>query len=1792
MKYLVIPIIFFVISCSPNLSTSRIPNTEPAKTGLNNPVFTPKQTLYWYTNQNVGYSLTISQDTTDRDYIRGRLINDYLQTIDTSISATNTTPNWQRTYCIVVSYIKEGAKQQLRARAFPIAIGNLKDNTLEKILRIDWSLAVKNREICSGDLPTYNQQATQVSTTTDAAFTPIDLCPTCNGVLGSTNISLYFENILPNGKPGPLTTANRVPINQFDPAVLNARIDFTSIGIFTGKCTQSVCVDNGYDCCVDNQCVKDKTERAGAIQSPDYTQAIKDVAVNPSRYTNYPQVFNVCTLPSPARSATGTESNDNETLAAAQRFETQKAEYYCLEEAKKPIPNYKLVCNNKFLCVPEWALTDPTFNGSCQDLDGKTGEQRKNEIKLKVWKLCGCKADPFPTDPEEDDPRCPDFTWGAKVNDNDLITELFCTTTEVDPNKADLQYPFTVPARTAPHRFYRKDNGKPVDDITTIQKETPEVFPEGLEFLYLDDVNKTDPINDVFNMNAILGQFKVNLSQSHPAITIPVEFDASYVITTVSGSLNPCPLCTKDSWEDSFYVWAPSQQGRGLEAIGYTTARNQVNNNLTLGNYEDTGFGRYCYLPPTMLPWTHKPDIDVKIQRQRRLLAQAALYANGYQKDWFGFNQGALIGSFDGVTWFAVGTIRKVTSTSSKLFLAINKPYSDLTDNTSFQVTVGRDVGNSVPETDFDVDLTSKDSRYNQGASCQKYHVCENDTDCITQLGWEYTCADITRYKSAWPIFTSNADEKPNSQIAQANFTTMLQNFAQTGKVKRCVYRGNGAPCKKDYTSNLKDPFTAKLLICAPNFYCASLNETSLNSRVDRMPAPNNVYFYGQVTDRLGRPQSYIGGDSTFPQEVKENIKNTAIIYSKNGNVDDFGICRPGRLLITTSTPVANNIVLSHTGKDQKGRTDFMSEVASCDSNAVGNNRAITCPFIDESSATATTYGYLGTVTTDANTQIIQNSQNMCGAESQYLLNGVKTSTFQIIELNRISTLSTIDQPSIVRDACLRRAGAVCHTNLDCSPNELHANQAFSFGPTFFGGTLAETEFWRESLICGQGQIQPAVIPTTSTSTTTTSTEPYLLNRNRCCRDISQEFTMYTQYQWTAGAPNLIPDIDPINVGLSVLKYPYLNPVAPNRYSRYAITQPLEYTSGHADPPVDQAPILYHLAGKPLTPKEFQWKTFNDTGRKTCCGGGFVRLYSDGTHNWSKTNRLSLSIAGWSCLNYQDTLVFRRPLQVDAKNYSKDYGMLCVSPGTTGSSVPGAATPTAPVPPLPGLQTNNNEGTNGCTQVPLVQPDSNIITMPWDLSLSQTAISTVPDEKPAGIVLQTKGISSRAPFMPTPFLNSVPISVDVPAPTYFINQLSAAQSVYLPLYIGGRRNIISVTTSYYLDNNVIAENIAATEASQTKCQGISQNPELDLDPNTWCIQNSTYTGGYDVLHVRGVQDKANGKDWGYGGFTITFNTVNTKTYDYCNDAGTLKNFNGAAKPPCLPADDNDPMKPTDATNSQTIGMGGGNALYYLTKLARLELVGIPQIFYEPLYCNSDRNQLVPGIFNVNPQTREEFEAEGYKYNPLTNAQSLINIYNQNYPAYATDFANPEGYVAMQDLLSVPSVFSSYKFACCKNLGTQVETAKQCCSEFATKDAEGRLICKLPQGADLHVYFNRFVSGDGVGDFQPGGGLKDTDFIPETGEPNLTKEVTDKIRTMGQAYCSSGNVRYGGSFGYFIAQPNNGYFTQTADPESNSYYSIIDSALDYQGDPGDTLSGSGTIRFLEGYRWNHHLYCGP
>src|SRR5690606_9739425 len=50
----------------------------------------------------------------------------------------------------------------------------------------------------------------------------------------------------------------------------------------------------------------------------------------------------------------------------------------------------------------------------------------------------------------------------------------------------------------------------------------------------------------------------------------------------------------------------------------------------------------------------------------------------------------------------------------------------------------------------------------------------------------------------------------------------------------------------------------------------------------------------------------------------------------------------------------------------------------------------------------------------------------------------------------------------------------------------------------------------------------------------------------------------------------------------------------------------------------------------------------------------------------------------------------------------------------------------------------------------------------------------------------------------------------------------------------------------------------------------------------------------------------------------------------------------------------------------------GDYLYYLKRLAKLEYIGIPQMTYEPIYCNTNYQEIVPGIFKSEIKNVHDF----------------------------------------------------------------------------------------------------------------------------------------------------------------------------------------------------------------------------
>jgi hypothetical protein len=1805
--------------------------------------------VVWYSNTAFDGIVTLNSNYTDSLYLRGSDVDKFVQTDQPEV------PISDKKYCLVISYNQAIANYPVRLLATPFrfASGQAGSDYGLKIHVADKSL---NESTCTGNVNLYNfpQNSTNsvasVLETTNGAYSLPDLCPSCGGAETSQDVRIYRVSSLRscsvvNGQESNcIRTYHGLDKNWLNTIMstgsqtqdlemnnLQLRIDYSSTVEESGsQCTNTSCRAEGFDCCVDGiQCANDGQERPETKDAfacikheeendndysrcgPEfnvssynntlirYGQAYFDSKIfNENNFLRYPNFYFTCssTTPEPVeQETTGPENPDQD---AEDRLNQLITEFNCLEEGKKDNPEYSA----NQVCPPTFDQTAYTAT------------------RLKVWKDCGCDADPFPV--STDDLRCPDFGLTAIRNSANTITRVECYTPPIIVETPPFQeLDLAVQNRSVPHRFFASD-GTEHEDISKLGSNS-NVEQEGDKFSYLDESSKQGPqfggpgadiTEQGFGMNSILGRMSINLDRALPAQVVNVEFDQFYIVSANSGFFTPCPQCVPDSWFPTFKSFPGSTNGLGVRATGYTTSRSEYRDNYSLGNYEDTKFGRACWVPPTMLPFSHMPNADAQTQRLNRLKTQAALYANGYQKDWFGFNQGALIGSFDGVSWFAIGKGRRVQAKSDKLYLAINAPFADLADPGSTTVSIVVDLGSNVAaDYDFDPELELNHPAQNEAGSCQSYHQCNTDTDCIAQLGWEYSCLDINELKSHWPQFDVDGKEKTNAQLANQSWDQILNGGINGENPKRCVYRGMGAVCKQNYTTlNSARPDLQRAFRCAPNFYCADLSSSQFNDNVVRSPNQLNVYFYGFEADFLGRPQTYLGANRPLLSEIQENLVHNMRLFSSD--INDFGLCRPGRSLESASD------LTNHGDVDPRGRTDYISQIGSCDSNVSGNQRTQTCPLIDTDPDSSTFGNIIDGDTAQRDEKL---KQNMCGGESQFFDDdSQKKSTFSEIELEKLSSLFSLTVPGLAADACLRRAGEVCFSDLDCGPNRLHAQQAIFLSTDRFGGSEAEKSFWSESLVCSQA----AEVPTLQAG----DFFDYDLTKNRCCREVSSDFTMYTQID----SLPISPDVGEQNLGLQMGTHTAINPTQANRYSRYnslsliygsAITN--NYTqdeddNGKFDTNNFVVPSVTILDNDDddsdgndeshMKPDKFQWRTFQETGKLTCCGGGWVRKFADGTKDWSNNLRQNYNTSNFQCLNYQDTMYKDKPADTPQGSYNKEKSKLCFTPDK-----------------------------EGCVQAPINEEEGEgfDIIPPVARSTAVASIDTTPDDFAAQSDQTAVTLSRSAPYIPLPANNGNPFRSGESSaffPFWPGHHFSTGEptiskhaiSIHLPIYVGGPANITSIEVHY--EHNALellagSKFVTATQ-DQDICQaldnvsvqtahntfrgstGANSTEAQDGDATEFCIQ---YTGDQYILHVTAEynpglyinigeeETDANGDaqtelPWDWAGVRINFNPIGTNTEVTLNKAI-----------PTVMGDFTINRNPADADvfslASSNQGLVPGNALYYLSKLGRFELTGIPQIVYEPLYCNDDKSKLVPGIFNSDITTRTDFEDNSFQYDSGNTA--LERFYDPDYGATdGSKVDDPDGSgntdvsggsrVVYQDKVQLNKVFSGHEFRCCSKLGTVVTAADRCCSGHAVDadgdtnpDDVGKFICKLPRNTNLNVYFNRFVSSEGTIDDDPDNGLREDDFVAETGEPKIQSSTYTKLAALASQHCDSGEFRRGASFGKYPAQPNTGFFGDVENDDLTFYYSMVDSSQDFDGD-----NEKGFDFFIFGLRWDHNFYC--
>ncbi|MFA7613504.1 MAG: hypothetical protein WCY48_04650, partial [Candidatus Caldatribacteriota bacterium] len=1032
---------------------------------------------------------TIPQNPTEWNYLAGNfktitiyasnLNNAYLTGYETEFYLSQDENFKNQNYCLVSDFSLSGSKRQLRTRVVPISYYDFSAKRTVKVFRVDFNVISSEENYCDQDLYSHNSLGEYELDTEfpdHVAYSADKLCTTCTSRLTSTKIRLFKAQ----------SGLYEIPVQSLKLNDLRLIVDpntGNTGGGGNGTCSISSCRAQGYDCCLEEQCVDNAAVRPSAqtLYPDQYRIAEQERLIDPLAWMRYPHIYYICPNYVPPTPGTTTGGGGGGTLPPPDYEEglaQTKKDLACLDNIKgqsSSIPFHQ----DLLLDVPYTGTTE------CLTQSSEEGQfMHYKNVAKRLYKYCGCSY----TDLSDMVSYCPAYYYKAATrNSAGEPTSFECMV--LTPETIPVSQKATVSSRSAPHRFF---------NTSGIEFRSPDQSPlpqEEDQFTYLDEENNNHQ-QENFGMNAILGPMSVTLDKALPATQVSVELDQMYLIRTVNGYYTPCPTCGKDKWHESLTAYPSSNWGVGLQAIVFSTQRDQVDGNITGGNYEDTIFGRACWVPPTMLPFTHEAvaglGSDPTLQRRQRLKTQAVLYSNGYQRDWFGFNKGALIGSFDGVSWFAIGNGRLVKSTSKKLFLAINAPFADLAAPTIHNVQINLYDGHSTaPQVDYDPQYHLSHTLQNQAGNCQANHMCETDSDCITRLGWEYACADVSQVQTKWPIFNpENSVESVGSQTVTLDQILAQKRFPSSN-TKRCVYRGAGAVCLSN-SNAIPDLNQRKVMSCAPNFYCAPVtSSTNISGKVSRFATDlealvvNKNHLFGQDANVLGRPLNYLGENISIPSTSRTTILNNLAVNNSTLAPTGAGICRPGKALPNQT----NQITMSNPFEQQKSadtlkRTDFISQIASCNSSLYTSYRQSSCPVLGDNG----NYVQFESSSVPSNYHLLASRQNSCGLESistdvtslnTSLSNLTLNSAFREIEALPLPE-TTITQKTFARDACFRRAGAVCHTDLECSPNFMHSEIA-SYKALKFFGNQAEKNYWEEYLVCGQADPKPSIYDTEGT---------------------------------------------------------------------------------------------------------------------------------------------------------------------------------------------------------------------------------------------------------------------------------------------------------------------------------------------------------------------------------------------------------------------------------------------------------------------------------------------------------------------------------------------------------------------------------------------------------------------------------------------------------------------------------------------------------------------------------------
>ncbi|MCY4644581.1 MAG: hypothetical protein OXB88_08175 [Bacteriovoracales bacterium] len=819
-------------------------------------------------------------------------------------------------------------------------------------------------------------------------------------------------------------------------------------------------------------------------------------------------------------------------------------------------------------------------------------------------------------------------------NGVEQVVDYSCVYPKIFTGNPPMEQIVYLNSKSVPVRYY-DIFGKEHKDITT---KTPR--QEGRVFEYVDsNPLKPNNMNSFIGFHEIYGTLSALPGRAKPPLQVRVQSGRTYNIFVNSGQFSSCSNCGRDYYSALNRLFPNSfgNVGGGVEPDPVRTERSRPSGHRQRLRSDDFLFGRACFVPATMLPWSHRPHLDIDIQRRRRQLAQHFFFANGLQRDWYGFDYGSVIASFDGLKWFSVGHERQIRAESNVLYLAVNAYFGDLTLGEGYSVRLSQVLGQGPG---LGLIKTNTES---SGAQCRKYHRCDTDRDCITQLGWDYVCENVRGVKTVWPLFNENSRELEDSAFT-ANLLNLAGERGAGSNPKRCIYRGRGALCHPSYASQTDPTSTyggttlSRINGCSANNWCAQTSSASVfNQKVARFGAPPALqnenedirtllgegHTFGLAARVIGRPLRYRGRDPLSP-----GLERTF----RDNNID--GLCVPGRdPAVGGGVSYETQHGMSPSASDTSDKGDMVGNMGMTQgqTNVAQVGYYNSCPILDgdgklyqfeQPSALPNASGEAGRLSVGQNL-----STNVFGTFSSD--SGIR----DLVSDFRPSLIQ--ERPVLQTSRCLRAPGSACFTDWDCAPSSFVRGLFENIDPengVSLGSNGYEISYWQEELICAQKSEKFSA--------------NYDLKKNVCCRETGKELTIGTRdpQDGTFGSLGEINTAqvagynDPGAGGIS------LDDPARNTRTNIVFADTMRDPSLFPSLEVSQNDTCPATAttgrdcgnDHPLG----QGQTFSTIASRTCCTGHWVREFHEengGGHHWLPGKMQSLDKRNFACLNYDLT---------------------------------------------------------------------------------------------------------------------------------------------------------------------------------------------------------------------------------------------------------------------------------------------------------------------------------------------------------------------------------------------------------------------------------------------------------------------------------------------------------------------------------------------------------------------------